>query len=654
MVRSVLDDTINYPEVRALDPEDRDYDAPVYDALILKKSVVITLGQARYAFVKKNVVYYPIYLVYQDTVDFQIGVYEVLADKVPNILDEDGDVAIGELGRPLLYSYVTPSLLTENEHTLPKEVDAAPESEDATGDEEEDVEEDDEEEEEGVDDAVVERLPPLDEQGAIDAKRERGEFEPGPNASWVQRFLSNGNYGIVDNEGAGECLFATIRDGMNTIGQNVTVEGLRAILVDHADKGVFDNYRRLYMDALENLQALEKELRGLAKQHRELKVRKSQAQDRNVQAVLVAQAEEVAARHREVKAQKVQAAEFLEEWGWMKGIDTLEAFHARLQTCEFWGDTWAISTLEVALNIKLVLFSSEAYEQGDLDNVLQCGQMNDSTLEDRGIFDPQLYIMLGYAGDHYTLITYKERGAFTFKELPYDIKRLVVDKCLERQAGAYSLIPEFREFMTQLRVSPLQPTGDLQSDLYGGHTVFQFYSKSNDKPKPGRGSGEQIGPEGVGAYSELAAIPSWRRKLSNFWEQEFTLDGKRWLSVEHYYQGAKFKKGHPEFYAEFSLDSGSALSKSPEMAKAAGGKTGKYGKTVIRPSNVKLDQDFFSGRNQTAMEDAMRAKFTQNDELGKLLRATKSAKLQHFSRGAPPVVFDDLMRVRKELRREVV
>ena len=647
MVRSVLDDTINYPEVRALDPEDRDYDAPVYDALILKKSVVIALGQARYAFVKKNIVYYPIYLVYQDTVDFQIGVYEVLADKVPNILDEDGDVAIGELGRPLLYSYVTPSLLSEKEHRLPKEVDAAPVSEDETGDEEED-------EEDEEDDAVVERLPPLDEQGAIDAKRERGEFEPGTSASWVQRFLSNGNYEIVDNEGAGECLFATIRDGMNTIGQNVTVEGLRAILVDHADKAVFDNYRRLYMDALENLQALEKELRGLAKQHRELKVRKSQAQDRNVQAVLVAQAEEVAARHREIKAQKVQAAGFLEEWGWMKGIDTLEAFHARLQTCEFWGDTWAISTLEVALNIKLVLFSSEAYEQGDLDNVLQCGQMNDSTLEDRGIFDPQFYIMLGYAGDHYTLITYKERGAFTFKELPYDIKRLVVDKCLERQAGAYSLIPEFREFMTQLRVSPLQPTGDLQSDLYGGHTVFQFYSKSNDKPKPGRGSGEQMGPEGVGAYSELAAIPSWRRKLSNFWEQEFTLDGKRWLSVEHYYQGAKFKKGHPEFYAEFSLDSGSALSKSPEMAKAAGGKTGKYGKTVIRPSNVKLDQDFFSGRNQTAMEDAMRAKFTQNDELGKLLRATKSAKLQHFSRGAPPVVFDDLMRVRKELRREVV
>ena len=51
------------------------------------------------------------------------------------------------------------------------------------------------------------------------------------------------------------------------------------------------------------------------------------------------------------------------------------------------------------------------------------------------------------------------------------------------------------------------------------------------------------------------------------------------------------------------------------MAKAAGGKTGKYGKIVIRPSNIKLDQDFFSGRNQTTMEDAMRAKFSRMTSL---------------------------------------
>lgn len=647
MVKSLLDNSINYPEIRTLDPEDRDYDAPVYDTRLLKKPVAIALGQPKYAFVEKNVVYYPIYLVHHDKVELQIGVYEVLADRVPHILDEDGDVSIAELGSPLLYSFVTPSLLEEDAPKKSAKAPPPPQVEEES--EEEDEEED---EEDSHDDAVPDKLSPLDEQNVSEARKERQAYVPARGAPWIQQYLSNNNYGIVDNEGAGECLFASIRDGLKLAGQEVSVEGLRAILVDHADMATFETYRTLYADAASGVEKLDKELRQLAKQHRELKVRKSQAHDRNVQAVLVAEAEEIAAQHKRLKAQRMQAALFLQEWEFMKGINTLEAFHARIQTCDFWGDTWAISTLEVALNIKLVLFSKEAYEENDLDNVLQCGQMNDSTLQDRGTFDPQFYIMLDYFGNHYKLITYKGRGAFTFQELPYDIKRLIVDKCLERQAGAYYLIPEFREFMAKLHVSPSGAPDDLQSDLYTGHTIFQFYSDSADKPKPGSGSGEQMGPEGVMAYAELAAIPKWRKKLSNFWEQEFTLDGKRWLSVEHYYQASKFKKGNPKFYAEFSLDSGSALSKSPVLAKAAGGKSGKFRKELVRPPEVKLDQDFFAGRNKIEMEAAMHAKFSQNPELRALLKATKSAKLQHFTRGGPPVVFDDLMRVRKQLNSE--
>ena len=672
MVKSVLDNTINYPELRALDNEDEDYDAAVYDANILKKSVVIAVGQPRYAFIEKNIVYYPIYLIGKEKVVSQIGVYEILADKIVNVLDDDGDVSIKELGRPLLYSFITSSFLASSEKKSKVEVTesarpASPlpallgrvegekkdvdEQSQVTAELDNDVDDDDDEE---IDIKLVEdgEVNELEEQGAIDAKRERDKFVEKKENLWIERFLSNDNYDIVDNEGAGDCLFATIRDGLKSVGQDITVDGMRAILVDHADKGVFENYRTLYSDAFVNLQNIQTEQRKLAKQHRELKVRKSQAKDRNVQAVLVAEAEEVAQKHNDIKDQKVQAESFLSEFSFMKGIDTLEAFHARLQTCEFWGDTWAISTLEMALNVKLVLFSKEAYDNGDLDNVLQCGQMNDNTLEERGIFEPQYYIMLDYTGDHYKLVKYKTRGAFTFKELPYDIKRLIIDKCLERQAGAYYLIPEFREFMTKLHVSPVMPDSNLQSDLYKPHTIFQFYSKSNDKPKPGSGSGEEMGPEGVSSYNELAAIPKWRRKLSNFWEQQFVLDGKRWLTVEHYYQGSKFKKGHPEFYNQFSLDSGSVLSKSPEMAKAAGGKTGKYKKESLRANNIKLDNDFFAGRNKREMEEAMYAKFSQNSDLRKMLLATKSAKLQHFSRGSPPVVFDDLMRVRKKLSEE--
>ena len=93
------------------------------------------------------------------------------------------------------------------------------------------------------------------------------------------------------------------------------------------------------------------------------------------------------------------------------------------------------------------------------------------------------------------------------------------------------------------------------------------------------------------------------------------------------------------------------------MAKAAGGKSGKFKGEVVRPASVKLDPDFFQkppgvkfSRGEIEMESAMRAKFSQHPELKQLLLATKKAKLEHITRGAPAIVFKDLMRVRRELR----
>lgn len=222
---------------------------------------------------------------------------------------------------------------------------------------------------------------------------------------------------------------------------------MRKLLADAATQSVFRGYETMYNDTNKEIASLREEIKRLANEHAALQERFSKTKDGNMQRVIIAQAEETAKRHKDAQKELKQAALNIREFKFMKGITTLEAFKAKIQTCDFWGDTWAISTLERVLKIKLILLSSESYKEGIMDDVLNCGQLNDSVLEEAGIFRPTHYIILDYVGDHYKLITYKERGAFTFKELPLDIKKLCVDKCMERMGGAYVLIPEFKAFM---------------------------------------------------------------------------------------------------------------------------------------------------------------------------------------------------------------
>ena len=189
---------------------------------------------------------------------------------------------------------------------------------------------------------------------------------------------------------------------------------------------------------------------------------------------------------------------------------------------------------------------------------------------------------------------------------------------------------------------------------YPEETRFMFYSKSSDL-KPGKGAGEHLAPEDADKFEELSKIKDWRKKLSNFWIAPFILHGKRWASVEHYYQGSKFK-GTPEFYNQFSLDSGSELSKDPVLAKAAGGKTGQFQGKRVRPKEFVIDSDFFQGktgqlyrRSDLEMNRAQDAKFIHNTDLMNLLKLTNPAQLVHYQRGGPSIIFYNLMKLRSDV-----
>ncbi len=92
MVKSILDPNINYPEIKTLDLDDIDYDATQYEYNILGTDIIIALGQSKYTFIDQGIIFYPIYLIKNDRVYKQIGVFEILQSQLPNVIDDDDDL----------------------------------------------------------------------------------------------------------------------------------------------------------------------------------------------------------------------------------------------------------------------------------------------------------------------------------------------------------------------------------------------------------------------------------------------------------------------------------------------------------------------------------------------------------------------------------
>jgi hypothetical protein len=696
MVQSNIIPNIHYTETKEVDKVDLGHSTSIYEIEWLNNTIGIVLGRVRMN--KKEVIYCPIYGLTDDEKGFpvihsQLGVIESPVELAIDILDNsvNTDVNFDSMKSILWYSFVNEEYLRnmnshpEKYHILfrasspegpppdwqqPKpEPEPQPQPQQDDDDIFENIEPSKpmEQIEEELDDGIFrvprqfQHLPPLEEETAKTAQKLKAEYDLSPKDPWIQKFMKNGNYSLSHESNTADCFFQILVDAFASIGKFTDIHKLRAIVANAMTQAIYQSYSDIWRERMQNM----KELKKLKE---ELKIKPNKEANREELEKYNVKAHDYNNRVNQFKNDKNA------DYDYMKNVHSLDEFRIFIMTANYWADAVAIEKLERELKFKTIVFNEESFQEEAPDDVmaLQCGDVVSSS---SNVVHPEHYIMTSKTDKHYRLIVYKERKILTFRGIPYDVKTLILKKCMENNSGDFNRIPEFDEWKQRFNISAnvatapatATPTPTLLKSLspsvqlFDKDVVFVFYGSSPSKPAPGKGSGETLSAEKRNDYKELALIDNWRRKLDDSWEKPegslFQLDNHQWKSVSHYMLGVQYKNGFPDIYTAFSLDSNTDISKDLEAAKKAIHK--KTGVITIAGKKGKPDPGFFNemnlenivkqGREIEERQLAVRAKFEQDLELKKTLLLTKNAHLMHFIRAQPPESDLVLMTIRKLL-----
>lgn len=668
MINSNLKKEVRYNVTNNIDKSDLDKEAYVYNAKIYNKHIKFVLGAPNFEHLNSKIIFFNIYLVNNGSIVSKIGIYETNNSDYNSLLDHNGDIDLNKLSDPIMFPY-SKSLIMNNYDLIddfetmsnaPSEVDTN------TSMGSDDDEEDEEEEEETASEASTKssinyNVMTLISQSKEESDYEIANYEEDPKDTWVNKYLRSNKYEIIDNEGAGDCFFAVLRDALKTVKIETSVKSIREKLANEVDQTIFQTYKELFDLYYNNMKTTQEQLKTHKNKHNTLKKMITGTSDGPDKIKLIQDAKDNFNTFTAINTKGKELEDLAREFQFMKDVNSVEDLKKVIKEVggAYWADNWALSSLERIYNVKFIILSQTHYVEGEKEHVLQCISP-DIKLEERGLFEPSYYIMADYyQNNHYKLITYDKnlkRGALTFSELPYKIKELILERCMEKNAGLYVLIPDFKTFANKHGIETtsiskksaydtLVDTKKPKSQDYDDSIVIQIYNKSKHA-KVGEGSGESIKPElkiskNVLELNNKKKYPEWRKKLDNdFLVTNLKIDGINWTSVKHYMLASRFN-GITDIISKFKKDG--VYGSNIEEAQ-------KFYESQLAKKSIKstlINDEEFKKMEHTLLEKALYAKFTQNDELRELLLLTGNALITLFKPSKGAIPFVELMKVRK-------
>ena len=653
LLSRIQPEKVSYEETRAIDIEDVGYQANVYEIQLFDQDVHILIGKIKYTYMAKGVVYFPIYLVIDDQVTDCIGLFEVEADRVIE-LDDNGATDVDLLGEELLFSFA--KQIIQKHYDTETKTDPQTTEGVRSSDQTYPVSELPSEEKKRTDNADKQdpylgmfplsqnvHIKQLPEETVEEANSIVQAFHNGHDQPWVQRYFQNKHYQIHEVESNGDCFFAVLRDAFQSVGYETTVTALRKLVSDNVSEAHYRYYKEIQLMMEVEMKKCDHNM-AITKQTLEGDLKKklkskniSQIEHRKVldECKNLENSYKMFASEKQVHIETLHSliGENMED-----GLESMAHFQKHIMKSSFWADEFTISFLEQKLKVKIIILSEKAYHDKAMHHVLECGE------DKPNAWQPNFYILTTYSGDHYRLVSYTGKSFLSYEELPYHLKTMVVMKCMENNAGPFAHIRDFQWFRQSLGLDQEKET---LPETVQDKAVLMFYAKSA-QARPGKGSGEHMTTEQWNEnhrFQILTNIVHWRRKLDNDWmdvEHPFMVYEHAYASITHYMESAKYRKQFPDFALRYSLDSDSDISKDILLCKTAP-KTQNDGEPPI-----KVDTDF-EERQEEEQYVSLMAKFSQLDEMKRLLLGTNESWLTQFRPRKPAQPAIMLMKVRSEL-----